>query len=170
MLTKTLSMFFVFLLGSQLCAQDEFPKQLIGFLKAGQYVGVSTGRDTRTLVLIFKNQTDMDIHRDSEEMSVDELRKKYPQVERQAIELLESKSANSNDLGSDSKPPKLEIARRAPMGYARVLHVGDDYVVFEYEDAHRIAYSSNQIERITWSSGKASLFLSKAGATFTGKP
>jgi hypothetical protein len=140
----------------QLCAEDEFPKQLIGFLKAGQHVGLSTRPDEPTLVLIFKNQTDMAINRDAEKLSVEELRQKYPQVERQASQLLDTAARDST---GESKGPKLEIVRYAPLRYAKVLHVGNDYVLLEFENASRIAYSSTQIGRIAWANGETSLYL-----------
>jgi hypothetical protein len=151
-----LSVLLLSMLCTQLCAEDEFPKQLIGFLKSGQHVGLSTRPDEPTFVLVFKNQTDMAVHKDAEKLSVEELRKKYPQVERQASDLLKKVS---HDSVVESKLPKLEIGRYAPLRYARILHVGEDYVLLEFENAYRTAYSSTQIGRIAWANGETNLYL-----------
>lgn len=143
-------------LSTQLRAEDEFPKQLIGFLKSGQHVGLSTRSDEPTFLLVFKNQTDMAVHKDAEKLSVEELRKKYPQIERQANDLLET---ISRDPGGEAKRPKIEIGRSAPLRYARILHVGDDYVLLEFENDYRTAYSSTQIGRIAWAKGETNLYL-----------
>lgn len=156
MLRPLLLVLLVPTLCSQVCAEDEFPKQFIGFLKSGQQIGLSIRSDEPTFILVFKNQTDMAIHKDAEELSVEELRKKYPQVERQASDLLETVS---RDAGAESKHPKLEIGRKAPIKYARVLHVGNDYVLIEFENANRTAYSSTQIGRIAWANGETNLYL-----------
>ncbi len=116
MFRSLLSICLVSTLCSQLCAEDEFPKQLIGFLKSGKHVGVSARSDEPTFFLVFENQTDMAVHKDAEKLSVEELRKKYPQVERQANDLLGSISP---DLGGESKRPKLEIGRSASTARAR---------------------------------------------------
>lgn len=78
MVRSLLSVLLLSTLCTHLCAEDEFPKQLIGFLKSGQHVGLSTRSDEPTFVLVFKNQSDMAVHRDAEKLSVEELRKKYP--------------------------------------------------------------------------------------------
>ncbi len=156
MFRSLLSVLLLSTLCTQLCAEDEFPKQLIGFLKSGQYVGLSTRSDEPTFVLVFKNQADMAVHKDAEKLSVEELRKKYPQVERQANDLLETITRDSD---VESKRPKLEIGRYATLRYARILHVGDDYVLLEFENAYRTAYSSTQIGRIAWANGETNLYL-----------
>ena len=95
MFRSLLSICLLSILCTQLRAEDEFPKQLIGFLKSGQHIGLSARSDEPTFFLVFKNQTDMAVHKDAEKLSVEELRKKYPQVEHQARQLLESASRDS---------------------------------------------------------------------------
>ena len=142
----------------QALAQEEFPTRLIGFLKPGQHVGLSS-RPENAVVLVFKNKTDMEIHRDAEKLSVGELRKKFPQVERQAKEVLATATDANSDAKKDQNSPKLEIGRYAPLRYAKVVHVGEDFVLIEYANGYRTAYSERQISRVAWDDGKPNLCL-----------
>ncbi len=141
-------------------AQDEFPTRMIGFLKTGQHVGVSTSKDEGTLLTVFNDKNDMEIHRDAEKMDVEELRRKYKKVDQQAEKLLQSHSESSTAKTPSEPSPSLGIGRFAPKGYASVLHVGDDYVLLRYDSGRRTAYSSNQIGRLIWDEGKPNLYVS----------
>lgn len=156
MIRSLLSVLVLSALCSQLCAEDAFPKRLIGFLKTGQLIGLSARADEPIFILVFKCETDMSVHKDAEKLGLEELRKKYPQVDRQASELLATVSGDSR---AESEQPKLEIARTAPLRYAKVIHVGNDYVLLEFDGAYRSAYASTQIGRVAWSNGEAKLYL-----------
>lgn len=160
MLSRLLPLTLIFGLTGLGFSQDTFPTRMIEFLKKGQHIGISTRVETGSTLIVFNDEMDMQIHRDSEKMSVEELRQKYNRIEQQAIEIIKSHVSESESNGSQT--PRVDIGRVAPVRYARILNVGADYVLLEYENGHRTAYSSGRIGSLVWDDGKPNLYIATA--------
>jgi hypothetical protein len=137
-------------LTTKLHAQESFPESLLGFLKADQYVSVRHLEGGGLQVTIYNSKEDWDMKRDVQLMQRDELRKKYPVIEKQIVaefdrvKKYQRQSVDESSVLTISSPPG---------AFGKILLVGKDYVLIEIND-ERAAYAHQAIESVTWGNSK----------------
>lgn len=139
-------------------AQEIFPDELVGFFKAGQHVGVRTIEKTGVVFTIYDSKDVWDMMLDATKMSFSELRKKYPEAEKQALEHIELSKKNAEKQGLKMNKPNPDVISYGPFDrFGKVLKVGKDYVLVEF-DGRRSVFAAHSIEHISWGDGKFQLY------------
>lgn len=126
---------------------DEFPQRLVGLLEPGMHIGFgtsTTASDQHIEVLVWtKERFEMEV--DARKMPIAELSDKYSVVAEGVKKLDSIQDARTAALG-------LTVQWAPLYSPTTVLHVGDDYVLFQSAESPqiRLAIPSDRIAAIRW--------------------
>lgn len=153
-----LILFVCILLGGNACASDEFPAELIGFLKPGMKIGVDTSWESldNVEVHIWSDER-FALELDAKSMKFEDLVKKYPAVAKARDELLAKGSDAAKPIRGLSVQPYW-ISQYTPM---IVTHVGADYVLLQFGEHKdvRVAISKDRVSAVRWGMNQVSVSL-----------
>jgi hypothetical protein len=140
-------------------AVDEFPPMLLGFLEPGTQFIEREGFSSITIVPEDKRE----LFEDAKKLNKDELIQKYPQVARQAEDLIEhfrlSQASRRADLPKGKKfgEPQIELYQTSGSGVVYTIkHIGNDFILLTYKSpgsVRRQAIAKSLISRIYWYEG-----------------
>ena len=151
---------------------EAFPRSLLGFLKPGMHVGVDytvnrSGDAEEHFSLKIFDDTGYRIAVDTRLLSLDELRRKYPVIEKHAEKTLSNYQQQLPDRakklarGKRYAKPELSMSVSRRTLLCKVIHVGDDYVLVSYGEAEkRRVLPKHMIKRVYWSEGLPHLYAS----------
>ena len=152
----------VLCVAAQLCAQDERPDSLSGFIKAGMNVGLKSYENNPNMDLTIFADAHYKALLDAQTMTLEELKTKNAKIALEAEAALkqfkESLPERIAKLPENKTYAEPEVQLSIPrLFYATVIHVGSDYVLLKYdqgvEKGLMQAIAIDRISRIRWDSG-----------------
>jgi hypothetical protein len=151
-------MFMCFLSAACVAQDEEAPKKLVGFLKPGTYIGISSYQDSDRITINIYTEQDHAIAIDARRLSLDELASKYERVatglEQTRKDFLQSLPSRTEDLppGKEFGEPKSRLNLNPRESFFKIVATGDDYILVSSPSAptKRRVFATRFISSIGW--------------------
>ena len=148
----------------------DHPDAMLGFLKLGMQVGIdrdmNRDQDTEPFfkITIFSDRG-LQIAHDSRQLSLDELREKYPSIDEHAKKTLSSYKEGLKERAKELEATKRYAEPTLSMGvntrtlFCTIVSVGDDYTVVAFGESRerKRLIPKHMIKQFDWDDGVPNL-------------
>jgi hypothetical protein len=144
-----LSMFF-FQSENLHAEEPAFPSSMLGFIKPGMQLGLSSSKTDSPVSIWIYSDEKFRIATDAREMTMEEMEKKYPQIEEQKAKTLAELVKSRPDMASSGHEPTVTLAVDRAILLCTVLFVGEDYflVTYDPDNMKKLAIAKHKVDRI----------------------
>ena len=154
---KIVSVVVFGLLQYAIAVPDDFPKNMVGFVRPNSHVGMNRDQQSGKYSLTILTEPQHSLLRDLRVLDVDAIKLKYAEVAAEFARMEtkgELKRQTPRADGTRIGKTKVSVSSLAGILY-KVIHVGEDYLLLEITDdsANRLVVNAAAITTIVWNSG-----------------
>ena len=154
---KIVSVFVFGLMQFAIAVAEDFPKNIVGFVRPNSHVGMNRDQQSGKYSLNILTDQQHVLLRDLRVLDVDAIKRKYSDVAAEFASLeakreLERQAPRAD--GTRIGKTKVSVSSLAGTLY-KVIHVGEDYLLLETTDdaPSRLVVNAAAITSIVWNSG-----------------